>query len=141
MQSVRLLHRSHRLRVRGSINSRFSVRRHSSTETATHEAHHEQQLFNPLDWYSRVIDSHPLTVKCTTACLVSLVGDVAAKKIQRREDIDLAQTARFAGMNLVIVGPTLHYWYMWLAQRFPGNNLMSVAKRVFCDEFIFTPIC
>jgi protein Mpv17 len=43
-------------------------------------------------------------------------------------------------MNVFMVGPTLHYWYRWLGIRFPGTSMGSVAKRVFTDEFIFTPL-
>lgn len=142
MHCFRSVQRCHRLCTRGpkQWSDYLTPRRpYFSTETTQQQQPH--LLFNPMLWYSKVIDSHPLIVKCTTACAVSFMGDVASQKLQGRERLDWAQTARFAGMNLLVVGPTLHYWYIWLAQRYPGTSFLSVAKRVFWDEFIFTPIC
>lgn len=135
------------------MDTQFLGRRHCATKASTTTTTSTTAFFNPLAWYSRTIDSHPLLVKCTTACLVAGAGDVANQQLQQQQSssssssshqqgtIDWAQTARFAGMNLCVVGPTLHFWYRWLAQRYPGNSFASVAKRVVWDEFIFTPVC
>jgi hypothetical protein len=103
-------------------------------------------------WYSKQIDAYPLLVKCVSAGLVAAVGDVGSQMILNGgknsknpnstllERIEWDRTARFVFMNVFMVGPTLHYWYRWLGIRFPGTSVSSVAKRVFTDEFIFTPL-
>jgi hypothetical protein len=102
-----------------------------------------------FSWYSKQIDAYPLLVKCVTAGLVAAVGDVGSQMILKGgknpnstllERVQLDRTARFVFMNVFMVGPTLHYWYRWLGIRFPGTSVGSVAKRVFTDEFIFTPL-
>lgn len=54
--------------------------------------------------------------------------------------VDWEQTGRFAILNGVLVAPVLHYWYTWLAGAIPGKAIMPVLKRVFFDEFLFTPV-
>jgi peroxisomal membrane protein 2 len=108
--------------------------------------------FSFFSWYSRQIDAYPLLVKCVSAGLVAAVGDVCSQMILKGgensknpnatlvERVEWDRTARFVFMNVFMVGPTLHYWYRWLGIRFPGTGMGSVAKRVFVDEFIFTPL-
>lgn len=105
--------------------------------------------FSFFSWYSKQIDAYPLLVKCVSAGLVAAVGDVGSQMVLNGgknpnstllERVQLDRTARFVFMNVFMVGPTLHYWYRWLGIRFPGTSVGSVAKRVFTDEFIFTPL-
>lgn len=39
------------------------------------------------------------------------------------------------------LGPALHFWYKFLDKRLPGANALSVAKKVFLDISIASPIC
>jgi hypothetical protein len=108
--------------------------------------------FSFFSWYSKQIDAYPLLTKCVSAGLVAGVGDVGSQMILKGgenskkpnstllERVEWDRTARFVFMNIFLVGPTLHYWYRWLGIRFPGTSMGSVAKRVFTDEFIFTPL-
>jgi hypothetical protein len=127
-------------------------------------AHHRRRAFassysnksqkgpsNPLfAWYSQQLDARPLFTKCMSAGIVSFVGDLSSQTVLKKaghdpdapilDRIDWKQTARFVGMNLFMVGPTLHYWYRYLGKVYPGSRWTSVANRVFWDEFVFTPV-
>jgi hypothetical protein len=135
--------------------------RRAATQSLTQVAHrryfaspptsnkNKASTFSFFSWYSKQIDAYPLLVKCVSAGLVAAVGDVGSQMILNGgknpnctllERVQLDRTARFVFMNVFMVGPTLHYWYRWLGIRFPGTSVGSVAKRVFTDEFIFTPL-
>jgi len=40
----------------------------------------------------------------------------------------------------LLVGPTLHFWYGFLATKFPGQVAVQTIKRTFADQFIFAPV-
>lgn len=40
---------------------------------------------------------------------------------------------------MVLVGPTLHYWYGYLARNFAENSMLNVLKRLALDQLVFTP--
>lgn len=96
-----------------------------------------------LHWYSHMLDISPVFTKCVSAGLVSGVGNIAAQRFMHTKEGDFAvdwpQTGRFALLNVVFVAPALHYWYTWLARAIPGKAILPVSKRVFYDEFVFTP--
>jgi hypothetical protein len=52
---------------------------------------------------------------------------------------DWQQTGRFILLNVAFVAPTLHFWYTWLDKAVPGKAIKAVLRRVFYDEFVFTP--
>lgn len=54
--------------------------------------------------------------------------------------MDWGQTGRYMILNFVFVAPVLHTWYNFLDKAVPGRQMIQVVKRVFYDEFIFTPV-
>jgi hypothetical protein len=100
---------------------------------------------SPLGWYSSMLDASPVFTKCISAGLISGLGNLGAQRLMHDEKdgkfkIDWEQTGRFALLNVVFVAPVLHYWYTWLAGAIPGKAILPVLKRVFYDEFLFTPV-
>lgn len=74
-------------------------------------------------------------------------GDVSIQLIERRssgnldkDGIDWYRTGRLFLIGLGL-GPALHFWYKFLDKRLPGANALSVAKKVFLDISIASPIC
>lgn len=43
-------------------------------------------------------------------------------------------------LGLVLVGPTLHYWYGYLARTFAADSTLNVLKRLALDQLVFTPL-
>lgn len=104
-----------------------------------------------LQWYSNQLDTRPLLTKAVTGGIISGSGDFLCQVVVRRKrageagwtDLswwDKARTARFTFLGAVLVAPCMHYWYNYLASAVPGKSFLAVTKRVFYDEFIFTPI-
>lgn len=93
---------------------------------------------NPLAWYSRKLDTHPIATKCLSSGLVSAAGDLACQYLTKtkEERWDLIRTGRFALLGTLWVGPVLHYWYGALFRAFPKQVLL----RVGLDQFGFAPV-
>lgn len=109
-------------------------------------------------WYSKKLDTHPLTTKCISAGLISSVGNVLAQGItfyQKRSSkketsddsisinavwkdfkVDPAQVGRFAFLNVIFVAPVLHYWYGFINRAIPGLGWSEVIQRTFWGEYI-----
>ena len=53
--------------------------------------------------------------------------------------LDMESVKRFAIMGTVCISPLLTKWYKWIDARFPCNSTAVVTKKVFLDQFVFTP--
>jgi len=115
-------------------------------------------FYSFFGWYSKKLDTHPISTKCVSAALVSSVGSVLAQVISHRQDeqehandknkkgrqepfeIDYEKVSRFVFLNIVYVAPVLHHWYEFVNRALPGRSFYRVLQRTFCDEFLFSPV-
>jgi len=109
-------------------------------------------LFQLLAWYSNKLDTHPLLTKCITSGMIAGTGDFLCQSVIEKphkekndsksflEVWDQPRTLRFAFLGSTVVAPAIHYWFGALARMLPGTSVMEIAKRVFLDQFIFTPV-
>jgi len=86
--------------------------------------------------------------------MITLVGDFGCQTLfegkrlgKKGADVnstsgtyDYARTLRFTTLGGLLVGPTLHFWYGFLAVRFPGAGLAPVVKRLAFDQLGFAPL-
>lgn len=110
----------------------------------------------PFSVYNRWLGAAPIMTKCTTSGLLSLMADVVcqiqfpAKPVASSSGststaaappppIDVARVLKFAALGAFFTGPTLHYWYGFLAQRFPGATLGNAVQRLALDQLVFAP--
>jgi len=88
-------------------------------------------------WFQR----RPLLVASSQAGALMGVGDLISQKfVEKKKQIDLKRTFRFALVGFVIVGPVLRTWYGFLERRIvlSAPALTAVAK-VGVDQLIFAP--
>ena len=52
---------------------------------------------------------------------------------------DLIRLARFACLNALLVGPTLHVWYGALARILPSPGALGALQRMSADQLVFAP--
>ena len=103
-------------------------------------------LTDPIGWYSHKLDTNPILTKCVSAGLISGLGQLISQRIMYDPEsgkefrVDWYQTGRFMVLNVIFVAPVLHFWYTWLDKAIPGTQIIPVVKRVFFDEFVFTPV-
>lgn len=44
-----------------------------------------------------------------------------------------------AGYGLLILGPSLHYWYNFMSRFFPKRDLLSTFKKMALGQTVFGP--
>lgn len=103
--------------------------------------------------YNRLLVEKPVATKSITSGVIAFVADITCQKLQKMnqkqaenetvadEGIDWKRTAKFTVINVVLVGPLLHYWYGTLVSKIPGTSLLSTAYRVAFDQLLFAPFC
>jgi hypothetical protein len=74
-------------------------------------------------------------IYCYHCCLLLL--QLAIDKVPK---LDLKRTFVFTFLGLVLVGPTLHVWYLYLSKLVTINGASGAIARLLLDQFIFSPI-
>ncbi|MCO5578102.1 hypothetical protein L7F22_031940 [Adiantum nelumboides] len=91
--------------------------------------------------YLLLLNKHPVTTKAITSALLTLFGDLVCQlMIEKSETINLTRLGIFTVLGLVLVGPTLHFWYLTLSKLLPGPGTTRAVARLILDQFLFSPI-
>lgn len=69
----------------------------------------------------------------TTSCALARDTSSMASRL------DMSSVKRYAIMGTVCISPLLTKWYGWLDGRFPCTSTPVVVKKLFLDQFVFTP--
>ncbi|KAL3628977.1 hypothetical protein CASFOL_028023 [Castilleja foliolosa] len=94
-----------------------------------------------LSWYLSLLARYPVMTKAVTSALLTLVGDMICQiVIDQVPSLDLKRTFRFTLLGLVLVGPTLHFWYLYLSKLVTTPGASGALLRLILDQFIFAPI-
>lgn len=96
-----------------------------------------------LAWYSKRLETHPLTTKGVTSGLISATGDVICQYLTSPDEPwDLTRTAHFLFMGTFWVAPITHVWYDALSTRIiPGaRSRTKVFQRLMLDQFGMAPL-
>lgn len=94
-----------------------------------------------LSWYLSLLAKHPVMTKAATSSFLNLVGDVICQLVfDQVPSLDLKRTFLFAFLGLVLVGPTLHFWYLFLSKLITAPGASGAFLRLLLDQFIFSPI-
>lgn len=94
-----------------------------------------------LSWYLDLLAKYPVSIKALTSAFLTLIGDVICQLvIDQVPCLDLKRTFLFTLLGLVLVGPTLHFWYLYLSKlvKLPGAS--GAFLRLLLDQFLFSPI-
>ncbi|KAF3489088.1 hypothetical protein F2Q69_00052873 [Brassica cretica] len=52
----------------------------------------------------------------------------------------MLRTARMGGYGLLVLGPTLHYWFNFMSRLFPKQDLITTFKKMAMGQTIYGPI-
>ncbi|KAK4383033.1 hypothetical protein Sango_2814000 [Sesamum angolense] len=55
------------------------------------------------------------------------------------EQYDLIRTLRMAGYGMLILGPSVHYWYNFMSTVFPKRDLLSTLKKMALGQTSYGP--
>ncbi|XP_020594007.1 protein sym-1 [Phalaenopsis equestris] len=94
-----------------------------------------------LSWYLAALDKHPVITKALTSAFLTLIGDLVCQiMIDHVPKLDERRTFVFTFLGLVLVGPTLHFWYLSLSKLISLPGASGASLRLFLDQFFFSPI-
>lgn len=103
--------------------------------------------FNLWTRYLGVLKESPITTKCVTSGFLSFGADVVCqvqfgdKALTDKDmELDLWRVLKFTSIGAFFVGPTLHFWYGFLARNFVGTSLFSTIQRLAMDQLVFAPM-
>ncbi|XP_062111895.1 protein sym-1 [Humulus lupulus] len=94
-----------------------------------------------ISWYLGLLAKYPVATKAVTSALLTLIGDLTCQiAIDQVPSLDLKRTFLFTLLGLVLVGPTLHFWYLYLSKLVTLQGGSGAFLRLLIDQFLFSPI-
>lgn len=94
-----------------------------------------------LSWYLNLLEKYPVATKAVTSALLTFVGDLICQlAIDQAPSLDIKRTFLFTLLGLVLVGPTLHFWYLYLSKLVTMPGASGAFCRLLVDQFIFAPV-
>lgn len=94
-----------------------------------------------LEWYLTMVKCRPVLTKSITSALIYTAADLSSQTISlsSSEPYDLIRTLRMAGYGMLILGPSLHYWFNLMSKLFPSKDLFSTFKKMALGQSLFGP--
>lgn len=94
-----------------------------------------------VGWYLGMIKSWPILTKSVTSALIYTAADLSSQTIVREssEPFDFIRTSRMAGYGMVILGPSLHFWFNFVSKLFPKRDLFSTLKKMVMGQTLYGP--
>ncbi|KAI9120334.1 hypothetical protein K1719_007367 [Acacia pycnantha] len=93
-----------------------------------------------FSWYMALLGKYPISVKALTSALLTLIGDLTCQLvIDQVPSLDGKRTFLFTLLGFVLVGPTLHLWYLYLSKLVTLPGASGAFLRLLLDQFLFAP--
>ncbi|KAD4584058.1 hypothetical protein E3N88_21659 [Mikania micrantha] len=94
-----------------------------------------------LSWYLSLLEAYPVWTKAITSALLTFIGDLICQVlIDKVPSLDLKRVSLFTFLGMVLVGPTLHFWYLYLHKLVTTTGAIGAFVRLIVDQFIFAPV-
>ncbi|KAM7474734.1 hypothetical protein LguiB_021977 [Lonicera macranthoides] len=95
-----------------------------------------------VGWYLGMIKSRPILTKSITSALIYTAADLSSQTLSRQasESYDLVRTLRMAGYGMIILGPSLHFWFNFVSKVLPKRDLNATLKKIIMGQIIYGPI-
>ena len=91
-------------------------------------------------WYNRILRRYPKTTEIVSSFFLTYGSDCICQYIEKPEDKSYIESFnQKRSWNLSIFGaglitPMFHYWYKFLAQRFPGGSFGFICLKSLVDR-------
>ncbi|CAN8252376.1 unnamed protein product [Cochlearia groenlandica] len=94
-----------------------------------------------LSWYMALLSDSPVLTKAVTSAILTLIGDLICQlTIDKSSSLDKKRTLTFTALGLGLVGPALHFWYLYLSKVVTASGLSGAVMRLLLDQFVFAPV-
>lgn len=98
--------------------------------------------FGVVNWYLEMLKKRPIITKSITSALIYTAADISSQTIRRpsSESFDLWRTLRMAGYGMLILGPSLHFWFNFASRILPKRDLWTTLKKIILGQITFGPV-
>ncbi|XP_059647872.1 protein SYM1-like [Cornus florida] len=95
-----------------------------------------------VGWYLGMVKSRPILTKSITCALIYTAADLSSQTIAQpsSETYDLVRTSRMAGFGMVILGPSLHFWFNFVSKVLPKRDLVTTMKKIVMGQTMYSPV-
>ncbi|XP_004289787.1 PREDICTED: PXMP2/4 family protein 4-like [Fragaria vesca subsp. vesca] len=90
-------------------------------------------------WYLGLVKNRPVLTKSITAALIYTAADLSSQTIAKSDSYDPVRTLRMAAYGMVILGPSLHFWFNFMAKTFPKRDMLSTLKKMAMGQGVYGP--
>ncbi|CAK9154667.1 unnamed protein product [Ilex paraguariensis] len=94
-----------------------------------------------VGWYLGMVKSRPILTKSITAAFIYTAADLSSQMIAQpsSEPYDLVRTLRMAGYGMLILGPSVHFWFNFVSKALPQRDLITTLKKIVLGQTIYGP--
>ncbi|XP_052188451.1 uncharacterized protein LOC127798856 [Diospyros lotus] len=94
-----------------------------------------------LRWYLGMLDRRPVATKAATSSLIYVAADLTSQMITLPPSgsFDTMRTLRMAGFGFLILGPSQHMWFNFVARIIPRRDVLSTLKKLAMGQLIYGP--
>ncbi|KAL6531763.1 hypothetical protein OROMI_028128 [Orobanche minor] len=119
------------------ISSIFSSSGSSSSSSSSSSSN-----FRLVGWYLGMIKTRPIVTKSITSAFIYTAADLSSQSIvgETSEGYDLGRTLRMAGYGMLIIGPSLHYWFDFVSRVYPKRDILSTLKKMALGQTVYGPV-
>eukprot|EP00193_Tetraselmis_chui_P012852 CAMPEP_0177795858 /NCGR_PEP_ID=MMETSP0491_2-20121128/26466_1 /TAXON_ID=63592 /ORGANISM="Tetraselmis chuii, Strain PLY429" /LENGTH=221 /DNA_ID=CAMNT_0019318735 /DNA_START=340 /DNA_END=1005 /DNA_ORIENTATION=- len=89
--------------------------------------------------YLMALDSSPVIAKSLTSACLNGFGDIMSQLFIEKNPFDWKRLFKFTAIGLLLVGPTLHFWYLSLSRIVTLQGTAGAALRLALDQLAFAP--
>ncbi|XP_043713155.1 PXMP2/4 family protein 4-like isoform X2 [Telopea speciosissima] len=90
-----------------------------------------------LSWYLGKLQYRPVLTKSITSALIYTGADLTSQAAS--EPFDPIRTLRMAAYGMLIVGPSLHFWFNFVSKILPKQDLVTTFKKIFIGQVTYGP--
>ncbi|KAJ4716170.1 PXMP2/4 family protein 4-like [Melia azedarach] len=73
------------------------------------------------------------------ASLIYIAADLSSQTITSSQPFDLVRTLRMAGYGMIVLGPSLHFWFNFMSKVFPKRDLITTLKKMAMGQTVYGP--
>ncbi|CAK9145823.1 unnamed protein product, partial [Ilex paraguariensis] len=83
----------------------------------------------------------PFSLKASLAAFIYTAADLSSQMIAQpsSEPYDLVRTLRMAGYGMLILGPSVHFWFNFVSKALPQRDLITTLKKIVLGQTIYGP--
>ncbi|KAL6560761.1 hypothetical protein OROGR_004320 [Orobanche gracilis] len=113
----------------------------SSIFSSSGSSSYSSSNFRLVGWYLGMIKTRPIVTKSITSAFIYTAADLSSQSIvgETSEGYDLARTLRMAGYGMLIIGPSLHYWFDFVSRVYPKRDILSTLKKMALGQTVYGP--